>query len=428
MRTTFSPIQLADPALREANDIVRKCVHCGFCLATCPTYLLLGDERDSPRGRIYLSKEMLENDAPATAGVVKHIDRCLSCLSCTTTCPSSVDYAHLIGRARAHIEMTYARPLPDRMLRWMLGLMLPRPWLFRAGLVAGQVFRPLRALMPGRLKGMVSMAAGRIAMPSRFDRPQVFPAEGERRMRIALMSGCAQQVLSPGINEATIRLLRRHGCEVVIAKGAGCCGALVHQLGRQKDAIAAARANVCAWSRLRDGGPLDAVIFNASGCGVALKDYGYLLRDDAAWGERAAEIAAQARDVTEILLELGLKPATIAAGMRVTYHSACSMQHGLGLRSEAKHLLAEAGFIVAEPGEGHVCCGSAGLYSILQPELAARLRERKLANIAATEPEIIATGNIGCITQIAAGTAVPVVHTVELLDWATGGPKPAALA
>ena len=428
MRTTFSPTQLADPVLREANDIVRKCVHCGFCLATCPTYLLLGDERDSPRGRIYVVKELLENDAPATAGVVRPLDRCRTCLSCTTTCPSGVDYAHLIGRARVYVERGHARPLPDRLLRRMLGMIVPRPWLLRVGMLAGRALRPLRMLVPGRLKGMVSMAADRVAMPSSVDRPQVFPAEGERRMRVALLSGCAQRVLRPQINEATIRVLRRHGCEVVVAKGAGCCGALDHQLGREDAARVAARANVRAWSALRVAGPLDAVVFNASGCGVSLKDYGHLLRDDAAWAQPAAEIASLAHDVSEILLDLGLKPAAIATGQRVAYHLACTMQHGLGLRAEAKRLLSDAGFIVAEPAEPHVCCGSAGLYAILEPDLAGRLRQRKVANIEATEPQIIASDNIGCITHLAAATAVPVVHTAELLDWATGGPKPAALA
>jgi glycolate oxidase iron-sulfur subunit len=429
MQTQFSDARLADPLIKEANDILRTCVHCGFCLATCPTYVLLGDELDSPRGRIYLAKTMLETDQPATAAVVKHFDRCLTCLSCQTTCPSGVKYAPLLDRARAHAEATHTRPAGDRLLRRLLAFLVPRPALFRLAVLGGKLSRPIAGLLPGRMKGMAAMAPARLRGPSHVDAPQTFPAMGARRKRVALMTGCAQQVLRPEINEATVRLLTRHGCEVVVAKGAGCCGAIDHHFGWQEKAKAAARANVAAWwaEHLRE--PLDAVVFNASGCGVSLVDYGHLLADDAAWAAPARHIAGISRDVSQIMLDLGLVVTTppAPAPLRVTYHTACSMQHGLGLRTHAKQLLSDAGFAVREPAEGHICCGSAGTYSILQPDLSVQLRDRKLAAIAATGPAVIAAGNIGCMTHLAGATTTPVVHTVELLDWATGGPKPAEM-
>jgi glycolate oxidase iron-sulfur subunit len=436
MQTNFTLAQLADPDIRESEKILRACVHCGFCTATCPTYVLLGDELDSPRGRIYLIKDMLENDRPASAKVAKHIDRCLSCLSCMTTCPSGVHYMHLVDHARRRIERTYRRPLPERLLRRMLATVLPRPNLFRLALAGAWFARPFVRWMPGRLKGMVALAPRTIPSPSPVDRPQVFPAEGPRRKRVALLAGCAQPVLKPEINEATIRLLTRHGVEVVVAKGAGCCGALTHHLGQEEPALAFVRANVAAWMREIVGEGLDAIIVNASGCGTQVKDYGFLLREDRTWAEKAARVAGLARDVTEFLAELGLKPpvrgaetaGSRAAGLRVAYHSACSMQHGQRITAQPKRLLAEAGFTVLDPPEGHLCCGSAGSYNLLQPEIATALRDRKVRNIESQRPDVIATGNIGCITQIASGTAIPILHTVELLDWATGGPKPAAIA
>ncbi len=428
MRTQFTDAQLTDAGIKEANDILRTCVHCGLCTATCPTYLLLGDELDSPRGRIYLAKTMLESGKPATPAVVKHLDRCLTCLSCMTTCPSGVNYAHLVDQARIHIEKTYTRPLPERLLRRMLAIVVPNPTIFRWSLMVGRLGRPFQRFMPGRLRGMAAMAPAKVAKPSPVDKPRVFAAEGKKRMRVALLSGCAQTVLRPEINEATIRVLTRHGCEVVVAKGVGCCGALDHQMGHEKASRAAARANVAAWTReLRKRG-LDAIVFNASGCGVSLKDYGHLLRSDPQWGRAAARISALGRDVSEILLELGLGDRKVPTGQVVTYHLACTMQHGLGLRTQSRQLLSEAGFEVREPAEAHICCGSAGVYGILQPELANQLRERKIGNLEAATPEIIASGNIGCITHISGGTGVPVVHTVELLDWATGGRKPPAIA
>jgi glycolate oxidase iron-sulfur subunit len=426
MQTTFSLAQLADPDVRESEKILRSCVHCGFCTATCPTYVLLGDELDSPRGRIYLIKDMLENAKPASARTVLHIDRCLSCLACMTTCPSGVHYMHLVDHARRYIEETYTRPWSDRLLRRVLALVLPRPSLFRLALRAGALGRPLRRLLPGRLAGMLALAPMRLPSASAVDRPQVFAAEGKRRARVALLSGCAQQVLAPEINEATIRLLTRHGVEVVIAEGAGCCGALVHHMGREAQALDAAKANIDAWERARAEGGLDAVIINASGCGTTVKDYGFMLREDPAYAEKASRIAGLAKDATEFLAELGLRPPVRQSELVVAYHSACSMQHGQRITAQPKDLLRAAGFTVKDIAEGHICCGSAGTYNLLQPELASQLRARKLGHIARVRPDVVATGNIGCIVQLTGGAA-PVVHTVELLDWATGGPAPRAI-
>jgi glycolate oxidase iron-sulfur subunit len=285
-------------------------------------------------------------------------------------------------------------------------------------------------LLPKRLRPLLALAPRAVPAASAIDRPQIFPAEGERLMRVALLPGCAQRVLMPAINEGTIRLLTRHGCEVVIAPGSGCCGALVHHLGDEAPALVLARANIDAWESLRISGGLDAVVVNASGCGTMVKDYGFLLRTDPAYAEKAARIAALARDVTETVATLGLRPPVEGAGrgLRVAYHSACSLQHGQGIDREPRALLAAAGFAVVEVPEGHLCCGSAGTYNLLQPELASALRDRKLANIALTGADLVAAGNIGCITQLAGDAPLPVVHTALLLDWATGGPMPRELA
>jgi glycolate oxidase iron-sulfur subunit len=427
MQTIFTAKQLADPDVASSAAIVRRCVHCGFCTATCPTYVLLGDELDSPRGRIYLIKDMLEHDKPASAQVVKHIDRCLSCLACMTTCPSDVHYMHLVDHARRHIEATYARPLPDRLVRSLLAIVLPRPWLFRLALLGARFGRPFARRLPGPLGAMLGLAPAGIASPSPVDRPQVFQAEGPKRARVALLSGCAQQVLAPEINEATIRLLTRHGVEVVVAKGAGCCGALTHHMGKERPALRDARANIDAWWRELEGAGLDAVVINASGCGTTVKDYGFMLREDPAYAAKAARISAITRDITELMREIGLKPPVREVDLVVAYHSACSMQHGQQIQIEPKQLLSEAGFTVKDVPEAHLCCGSAGTYNILQPAIATQLRERKVENIERVRPDLIATGNIGCITQIAAGTRIPIVHTAALLDWATGGPLPKPL-
>ena len=427
MQTSFTPEQLRDPALARANQILRSCVHCGFCTATCPTYQVLGDELDSPRGRIYLIKEMLETGRPADEKTVKHIDRCLSCLACMTTCPSGVHYMHLIDQARAHVENTYQRPLSDRVLRGILAQILPYPRRFRLALLGAKILRPFAQLIPdARLRAMLAMAPRQVPPVSRNDDAQVFPAQGPRRHRVALLTGCAQKALNTDINDATIRLLRRLGCEVVVARGMGCCGALTHHMGRADDSHAQAAANIRAWMAEHRGGALDAVVINTSGCGTTVKDYGHMFRNDPLAAD-AATVSALAVDITELLARIGL-PEGAPKGLRVAYHAACSLQHGQQVKAAPKGLLKRAGFEVVEPADSHLCCGSAGTYNLLQPEISGELRRRKVATLEAKAPQIIAAGNIGCMMQIGSGTAVPVVHTVELLDWATGGPKPRALA
>jgi len=428
MQTFFTPEQLADPATARANRILRTCVHCGMCTATCPTYQVLGDELDSPRGRIYLIKDMLESGRPADARTVRHIDRCLSCLACMTTCPSGVDYMHLVDHARAHIERTYRRPLADRALRRMLAAILPHPRRFRLALRAARLARPFRALVPdARLRAMLDMAPARIPPVSRQDEPQVFAAAGDRRMRVALLTGCAQRALDTSINESTVRLLTRLGCEVVVARGTGCCGALSHHMGRTAESHAFAARNLAAWAREAAGAGLDAIVVNASGCGTTVKDYGHMFRDDPARAADAARISALALDVTELLVRLA--PAGRAPEpLRIAYHAACSLQHGQRVRSAPKDLLRAAGFEVVEPRDAHLCCGSAGTYNLLQPAIAGELKRRKVATLMECRPDAVAAGNIGCLMQIGTASAVPVVHTVALLDWANGGPRPAALS
>ncbi len=438
MKTEFSLAQLADPDIAEADKILRACVHCGFCTATCPTYVLLGDELDSPRGRIYLIKEMLEKDQAPTAEVVKHVDRCLSCLSCMTTCPSGVNYMHLVDQARVRIEQRYQRPLAERLLRQMLAFVLPDPQRFRTAMVLARLARPLAVFLPTprpsatpgliqRLKAMLALAPNRLPPPGALP-GSVFAALGRKRGRVALLQGCAQQVLAPRINQAAISLLTRHGIEVVLVRDEQCCGALTHHLGQDGDALARARANVAAWCKEAAGEGLDAILVTTSGCGTVIKDYGYMLREDQAFAADAARVSALARDITEYVAGLGLEPTARQDDIVVAYHSACSLQHGQKITSLPKELLSKNGFVVKDVPESHLCCGSAGTYNILQPELAGRLRDRKVANIASVKPDMIAAGNIGCMVQIASGTSVPVVHTIELLDWATGGSRPALSA
>ena len=434
MQTTFTAEQLRDPDIRESNGILRTCVHCGMCTATCPTFLLLGDELDSPRGRIYLIKDMLESGQPATEAVVRHVDRCLSCLSCMTTCPSGVHYMHLVDHARAHIEETYRRPTPERLLRRVLSFVLPHPRRFRLALIGAAMARPFARLIPGtsltaqRLRAMLRLAPAHVPSPSPIEAPRVHPVHGPRRGRVALLTGCAQQVLAPEINEATIRLLTRMGIEVVVTKDQGCCGALDHHMGHHDPAMRLARANVAAWTKEIEGEGLDAIVINASGCGTTVKDYGHMFREEAApWADRAAKVASLAADISEVLTRFGYETARAAPHLTVAYHAACSLQHGQKITAEPKALLAKAGFTVKEPPESHICCGSAGTYNLMQPAIAGQLRDRKLGNIARTGAALVATGNIGCMTQLGAG-ALPVVHTVELLDWMAGGPEPAGVA
>ena len=441
MKTEFTPAQLADPDIAEANTILRKCVHCGFCTATCPTYVLLGDELDSPRGRIYLIKEMLEQDQKPSAEVVKHVDRCLSCLACMTTCPSGVNYMHLIDQARVKVEEEYSRPLSDRLIRALLAYVLPRPGVFRAGMMAARLAKPFVSLLPGsaqpshpptlfdRLRAMLALAPGALPSPGPAA-GTVFPAQGTRRGRVALLQGCAQQVLGPNINQAAIRLLTRFGVEVVLVADEQCCGSLTHHMGRDDDALHRAKANIDVWVREADAHGLDAILVTTSGCGTTIKDYGYLLREDKAYADKAARVSKLAKDITEYLAVLDVQWPRPQNEIVVAYHSACSLQHGQKITEAPKELLSKSGFVVKDVPEGHLCCGSAGPYNILQPEIARRLRERKVANIASVKPDIVSAGNIGCMVQIgselknAEGALIPVVHTIELLDWMTGGPSP----
>ncbi len=426
MQTTFTPEQLKDPAIQRSNEVLRTCVHCGFCTATCPTYAVLGDELDSPRGRIYLIKDMLEKGRPADEKTVKHIDRCLSCLACMTTCPSGVHYMHLVDHAREYIEQTYKRPATDRALRWVLARILPYPTRFRLALLGAKIGRPFARLMPdARLRAMLEMAPKKIPPVSRNDDPQVFAPEGEKKMRVALMTGCAQRALNTDINDATIRLLRRLGAEVVIAEGQGCCGALTHHMGKTAESHATAAKNIRAWHSEMQGAGLDAIVINTSGCGTTVKDYGHMFRNEPL-SQEAAAVAGIAMDISEVLVKLGL-PQGEKRAMTVAYHAACSLQHGQQIKTYPKDLLRRAGFDVVEPKDSHLCCGSAGTYNLMQPEISKQLKGLKVATLEAKLPDVIAAGNIGCMMQIGSGTKLPVVHTVELLDWATGGPMPPAM-
>jgi len=426
MQTNFTPEQLKDASIERSDKILRACVHCGFCTATCPTYQVLGDELDSPRGRIYLIKDMLENERIPDGKTVTHIDRCLSCLACMTTCPSGVDYMHLIDYARHYVEEKHSRRWDDKAMRWLLARILPFPGRFRLAIYAAWAARPLAWGLPKKLRAMVEFAPKKLPPVSPNDRAQTFPARGKRQKRVALMTGCAQQALNTDINDATIRVLTRHGCDVVVAKGAGCCGALTHHMGKTNESHKAAAKNIRAWIGEMDGEGLDAIVINASGCGTTLKDYGHMFENHEL-AEEAKRVADITRDITEVMTDLGLSVANSARRMRVAYHAACSLQHGQQIRTLPKTLLKQAGFEVVEPFEAHLCCGSAGTYNLMQPEISAQLKERKIAHLEAIKPEVIASGNIGCMMQIGSGSAVPVVHTIELIDWATGGPTPRAL-
>jgi glycolate oxidase iron-sulfur subunit len=444
MQTSFSAEQLKEADIASSEQILRKCVHCGFCTATCPTYVLLGDELDSPRGRIYLIKEMLEQSQPATTAVVRHIDRCLSCLACMTTCPSGVHYQHLIDHARVHVERTYRRPWRERALRALLAWTLPYPRRLRAALdaatavhglarLAPRSLRVARARIPASARALLELTAPRRPRAPGPAPAAPVPPANARRGRVGLLTGCVQSVLAPQIEAASTRLLQRAGMEVVRIEG--CCGALVHHLGRAAQGRTLAASILSAISLEQSRGGLDAVIAIASGCGTHLKDYGFVFREDPELARPAAAASALVRDITEWLHEAELPRAAPGAGpgdappegLVVAYHSACSMQHGQKLHAPPRQLLARAGFAVQEIPEGHLCCGSAGSYNILQPELAARLRDRKLENIGRTGATVVATGNIGCMVQLTAAGSPPIVHTVELLDWASGGPRPAAL-
>ena len=427
MRTDFSSAQLADPATAIAESVIRKCVHCGFCTATCPTYLLLGDELDSPRGRIYLIQNMLEAEAVPSPQVVKHIDRCLSCLGCMTTCPSGVNYMHLVDHARAYIERRYRRPLFDRLVRSLLAVLLPYPSRFRFALALARLSRPVAPLL--RATAWTRPFAAMLALAPRHSTDNATrdtPCPARKIGRVALLQGCAEPVLKPQIRAATIRLLGRLGYQTVLAPGEGCCGALVHHMGKEDAALDAARRNVDAWSREIESEGLDAILITASGCGTTIKNYGFMLRTDPAYADRAARVSALARDIGEFLVDADL-PHGDGRSLTVAYHAACSLQHGQKVIEAPKRLLARVGYTVRTPIEAHICCGSAGTYNILQPDLAGQLGDRKVAHIERLGADIVATGNIGCAMQIGVRTETPVAHVVELVDWATGGPVPEGL-
>ena len=432
METHFSKEQLKDKDNKSSEKILRKCVHCGFCNATCPTYQLLGDELDGPRGRIYLIKDMLENNKPANEKIVKHIDRCLSCYSCMTTCPSGVNYMHLIDHGRSHIEKTYKRPFTERLIREILSKTLSRSINFRIVSILTQFLKPFTFILPKKIKEIITF------MPLKFPKKtlpklKVYPAHKRKKpvARVALLVGCVQKVVSPQINEATIRLLNRHGIEVVVPKNIQCCGSLDHHLGKSTSALQSFKKNISIWydEYLKNG--LDAIISNTSGCGTTLKDYGFLLRDDDKFKKKAKKISELTKDITEYIDE-NVKLNFIAKSSnerkyRIAYHSACSMQHGQKVHNEPLNLIKKTGNEVFEIPEGHICCGSAGTYNLLQTEIAKKLLANKVINIEKVNPQIISTGNIGCIVQIAKGTKIPILHTIELIDWYTGGPKPIVL-
>ena len=427
MQTHFSPEQLADVHIAEADKILKSCQHYGFCTSGCPTYVLLHDENDSPRGRIDLIKEMLESGAPPKSETVAHLDGCLSCMSCMTTCAVQVDYMHLVDTARVHIEKHYTRPLPERLLRGLLAWAMPRPAVFAPLMALGRMGKPLKRLMPAHLRNMMDFIPPKAEAAAYSPILTVYPAKGTRRWRVALLAGCVQPVIAPHINDATIRLLTRFGCEVVVPASAGCCGSLNLHMGMADAAQASARRNIKAWLTEMNGDGLDAIIVNASGCGTTIKDYAHLFLDDQATRADAEKIAAISCDISEWLVKMQLPAPSRPQRLRVTYHDACSLRNAQKVTAEPRALLKHAGFIVSDVPEAHFCCGSAGTYNLLQPGMAKQLGERKAKNIAGTSPQIIAAGNIGCVTQIAHYSDTPILHTVELLDWVHGGEIPPGL-
>ena len=426
MQTTFTSDQLKTKNNKSTEEIVRKCVHCGMCNATCPTYQILGDELDGPRGRIYLIKDMLENNKPGNEKVAKHLDRCLSCYACMTTCPSQVNYMHLIDHGRSHLEKTYKRPILDRFFRNMLSLVLPNPRVFKVLSFFANIVRPLSFIFPEFIKNSMKL------MPSKFPKKtlktkKIYPVEKKKPIaKVALLTGCVQRVISPEINESTIRLLNRHDVEVIVMPEIDCCGSLDHHLGKEKKSHHLFKKNINIWYDEYLNNGLTAIISNTSGCGTTLKDYGFIFRDDKEMKKKAKKISELTKDITEYLhenLKLNINTNT-EKKYKIAYHSACSMQHGQKVHQQPKDLISKTGNEVLEIPEGHLCCGSAGTYNILHQKMAKSLLKNKVKNIEKISPDFISTGNIGCMTQISSGTRIPIIHTVELLDWFTGGPKP----
>ena len=425
MQTSFTENQLKNKENKSSEEILRKCVHCGMCNATCPTYEVLGDELDGPRGRIYLIKDMLENNKPANEKTSKHIDRCLSCYACMTTCPSGVNYMHLIDHGRNHVEETYKRPLLDRLMRTILSFTLPNPRIFKVLAVATKIIKPLSFLLPKFLKNSLNLMPNKIPKKT-IKSKKIYPALGKKTMsRVALLTGCVQRVISPEINESTIRLLNRHDVEVVVLPKIDCCGSLNHHLGKKDLAHSSFVKNINLWHEEYLENGLDAIISNTSGCGTTLKDYGFILRNDKELKKKAKKISELTKDISEYLNEnLKLEFKNSSEKYKIAYHSPCSMQHGQKVHEQPINLIKKTGNEVLNIPDGHICCGSAGTYNILQQEIAETLLKNKVKNIEKISPDFISTGNIGCMTQIANGTSIPIVHTVEIIDWLTGGPKP----
>jgi len=429
MQTNFTKKQLQDSNISSSDGILRKCVHCGFCNATCPTYQIVGDELDGPRGRIYLIKDMLENDKPANEKIAKHIDRCLSCYACMTTCPSGVNYMHLVDHARNHIEKTFVRPFFDRFIRNLLSKILPSPTLFRMAGYSARLFYPFRFLFPKKIKNMMKYMPNSFPV-SRQENKEIYSPVGKTYARVALLTGCVQRVISPQINDATIDILNRHGVEVIVPKKVDCCGSLNHHLGKEELAHKSFINNINSWFKWYEEKNLDAILVTTSGCGTTLKDYGYIFRDhpDKELRRKAKMVSSLAKDVTEYLgKNIKLNYVKKDKKFTIAYHSACSMQHGQKIHSQPMDLLKKTGNEIVEIPDGHLCCGSAGTYNLLQDEMAAELLKRKVSNIDKVKPDFISTGNIGCMTQISSGTKIPIVHTIEILNWYTGGEKPIAI-
>ena len=426
MQTSFTENQLKDKDNKTSETIIRKCVHCGMCNATCPTYGINGEELEGPRGRIYLIKDMLEKKKPATKEITKHIDSCLSCYSCMTTCPSGVNYMHLIDHGRNYVEETYKRPFFDRLFRNILSFVLPRPKVFLFLAYLTKLIKPFSFLLPTFLKNSLNLMPNKI--PSKkIETQKIYkPESGKIISRVALLTGCVQRVISPEINESTIRILNRHNVEVVVMPEIECCGSLNHHLGKKDLAHQSFVQNIEKWHDEYITNGLDAIISNTSGCGTTLKDYGHIFKNDNDLKKKAKKISELTKDVTEYLEEsLDLKIKTNdEKKYKIAYHSACSMQHGQKVHQQPKDLISKTGNEVIDIPEGHLCCGSAGTYNILHQKMAKTLLKNKVSNIEKVSPDFISTGNIGCMTQISNGTQIPIIHTVELLDWFTGGPKP----
>ncbi len=403
MQTNLAPEFQGTSDGREAEAILRKCVHCGFCTATCPTYQLLGDELDGPRGRIYLIKQVLEGQQP-TRSTQLHLDRCLTCRNCESTCPSGVQYGHLVDIGRKIVDQKVPRPAAEQAIRWTLKEALPSP-LFGPAMKLGQ---SVRGLLPAALKAKVPHA-----------RPAgIWPTRHHPR-KVLMLAGCVQPSMAPNINSATARVLDAAGIETVVAAKAGCCGAVKFHLNDQDGGKAEMRANIDAWWPLLDGGSIEAIVMNASGCGVTVREYGHILRDDPAYADKAARISELTRDLSELLPQLvpALLDQVRAPAGRIAWHPPCTLQHGQQLRGLVEAGLQSLGFDLRLAAvESHLCCGSAGTYSVLQPELSVALRDRKLGNLLPIEPAVIASANIGCITHLQGGTTTPVRHWVELLD------------